>query len=75
MSTQIYVLAKCGKKQELIHGAFDGFQVSDEFERDPLTGGVKWQIIKVFPDEQQKEIQALELLMGAIQLRKLFQIK
>ncbi len=75
MSTQIYVLAKCGQKQELVYGAFKGYKAGDTFERDPLTGGVKWKIIKVFPHEQQLELQALDHMMGTIRLRNLFLVK
>lgn len=75
MSTRMYVLAKCGEKQELVSGAFEGCRVGDEFDRDPLTGSVNWKIIKVFPHEQQMELQAIERLMGTIGLHNLFIIK
>lgn len=75
MSTQFYVLAKCGEKQELVSGTFGGCKAGDKFERDPLTGGVWWEIIKIFNHEQQMELQAIERLMGTIGLHNLFLIK
>ncbi len=74
MSTQMYVLAKWGRKQELVHGTFDAPQVGEKFKRDKLTGNAEWEIIKVFDHEQQASLQALEQLMGYASLQKLFRI-
>jgi hypothetical protein len=74
MTTQIYVLAQQGKRHDLAIGNFEKSKIGEKFARHPVNGNEPWEIIKIFSHEEQRDLEAIERLVGFERLSQLFRI-
>ncbi len=73
---QMFVLANHKEKTQLVSGEFPENEVAPGymFERMPVLDLEKWLVIKVFNHENQRRLEAIQVLIGLEALNNLFEV-